>query len=148
MSFLVGKKNLNNSLKLSKIFNLRICSFIGKDPCLASIYGISRLSVLRCEVCFFWRWWETCNKNISTSFWLGKKNPKHQKMSKKNGKASRSQWSLVLKRAHEHVRKEKTFQLAVMQVLFYFIFKIFFFYSNIIWLLNCESLCFSIPVEG
>lgn len=78
-----GKKTLNNTLKLSKIFNLRIYGFIGKDPCLASIYGISRLSVLRYEVCFFLRWGEICYKNISTSFWLGKKNPKHQNMSKK-----------------------------------------------------------------
>lgn len=110
------KKTLNNSLKLSRIFNLRNYSFIGKDPCLASIHGISRLSFLRCEVCFFWRWWETCNNNISTSFWLGKNTPDTKKWAKKLEKhPDRS--GLVLKRTHEHVRKEKTFQPAVMQVL-------------------------------
>lgn len=121
MSFLVGKKpNQTNCLKLSKIFSLRNYSFIGKAPCLASIDGISRLSVLRCEICFFSRWWEICNKDISTSFWLGKKSPKHQNMSKK---WKSTQFPVVsgveesAGKAPEDVRKEKTSHPAVMQVL-------------------------------
>lgn len=115
------KKNPNrtNCLKLSKIFNLRNYSFIGKDPCLASIDGISRLSVLRCEICFFSRWWEICNKDISASFWLGK-NPQAPKYEQK---WKSTQFPVVsgveegTGKAPEVVRKEKTFHPAGMQVL-------------------------------
>lgn len=137
--------NWTNCLKLSKIFSLRNYSFIGKDPCLASIDGISRLSVLRCEICFFSRWWEICNRDISASFWLGKKTPS-TKIWAKNGKAPSSQWSLVLKRAQaKHLKllaRRRLSTLLECKSLFYFIFRFFFFYSNIIWFLTVKVSAF------
>lgn len=111
------------------------------------IYEISRISVWRCEICSLARWREICNKVISTYFQLKKE---LSAMGKQPLPVVCWSWrghrqsSCVVNTAE----KRRLSNLPSGRSLFYFIFRIIFFYSNIISFQNCESFCFSLRVGG
>lgn len=74
------------------------------------------------------------------------KKPPSTKTWAKNGKAPSSQWSLVLKRAQaKHLKllgRRRLSTLLECKSLFYFIFRNFFFYSNIIRFLTVKVSAF------